>query len=450
MTKPDLPVVGALAVLGVFIWTRDLAWGDAAGDTLPLLAALPLFFWLRRPWVRRPSGSIPLLPGGALAAAILFGVGVAADSGLLLAFAWTTLLWSWMAGGFVESEGGSSLKLLLLPLLAFPWLQTDLAAVAWWFRLSGAAATEQALAWWNVPVEREGTMLWCNGLGVSVEAACSGVNGLQSMLVAGGALAFVKLGNSSWYWWNLPLLVGAAWLANALRILSAALCGVFLEPATAAAWVGPVHDVAGWLALCVVFLLCYAVFALQQREIERRRRAGRGRMDAGVPVRLLVLAYAAFCSRGLVESWRWTPFDRLAWLAFVLWLLPVWWSTRQPGAVKGYSACCFVAVGLLLLGAAADINAFHHAGLACAFAAFHRLGGRWVWFAGAVAWMPIAGWFGSRLGLTPEQFGTARLLVAGLAVAWTVGFELWRRGRPGAAEVIWGGKARVARGGIAP
>lgn len=430
MKRHDLPIIGALAVLAVFIWTRDLRWMDSAADSLALLVSFPVFWWLRRPWERKTGVRAPLGPGTALVAAGLFGAGIAADSGLVLAAAWTALLASWMSAVFVEPSGGSTRKLLLLPLLGFPWLLTDLESVAWWFRLSGAAATEHVLAWYGVPVEREGTLLWCNGLGVSVEAACSGVNGLQSMLVVGGALAYVHLGRSGWFWWNLPLLAGAAWLANTGRIVAASLCGVWLEPAAAQRWVGPVHDVAGWVSLCAIFVLCHFLFSAEASWIARRARAGATRHTRW-PVEALVLGYAMFCARAIVPSWRWTPYDQFGWLAFVIWLVPVWWALRRPpSAAGGGLRYSLAATGALLAGAASDINALHHVGLALAVAAFHPPAGRWVWLVGAAAWMPAAGFVGSRFGVGPEQFGLCRLFVAVVAAVWSIGLAMRRPTAP--------------------
>lgn len=426
MKKHDFVALGLLLALAGFIWFRDTRWWDAAGDSLPLLAALPLFIWLRRPWQPRARGW--RLHRGWLAAALtLFPLGIAFDSGLVLACGWTALLASWVQGRFVAPEGAATRQLLILPLLAFPWMITDLETIAWWFRLSGAAVTEQLMSLGSFPVVREGTYLSVNGFGVSVEPACSGVNGLQSMLVAGGAIAYWKLRGSALFWWNLPVLVGAAWLANLLRIVTATACGAFLAPETAAKWVDPVHSFAGWLALCLVFLLCCGVFAAQARWLARpRRAAGADSPWLRLPwAEITLVAYGAWVTRGLWETWIWTPYDRLGWLAFFLWLLPVLW----PGAAAWRGALSLwtrrlvlgAAVGFFLLGAAADINALHHAGLAAVIVSFARRPGYVFWAAGAIAWMPAAGWFGSRLGLDPAQFAVCRVLVAALAAAWGLG-----------------------------
>lgn len=420
LTKSDWAVLGALGAWGVFIWVRDLRWWAASDDTLPILAALPLFYWLGRPWVPTERNG-RLRPRPALLAAFLFPLGIVADSGLILAAGWTALLWSWVAGRFEPASGTFRQKLLVLPLLSFPWLVTDFETVAWWFRLSGAAATEWLLTWLHVPVVREGTLLWCNHLAISVEPACSGVNGLQSMLVAGSALLYLKLSASRLYWWNLPLLVGAAWLAHVFRITTAGLCGVVLTPDAATRWVGPIHAFTGWLGLLGGFACCHLWFSVQARWRERRRASGQTSAGVRLPwMNFALLLYGAFCARGLVASWRWAPYDRWAWLAFLIWLAPLVWPGRRTATClsQRHGSLLTVACGLLLVAAAADIHAIYHAALAVVLVGLYRRNGPWLpWALGAVAWMPAAGWLGSRWRITPETFLICRTVTAAVAAA---------------------------------
>jgi exosortase/archaeosortase family protein len=437
LTRTDWAILGALAGLAGFIWLRDLRWLAAADDTLPILAALPLFYWLGRPWVGTKRASSRLAPRAALFAAILFPLGIVADSGLILSLGWTALLWSWLAVRFEEVPASLRRKLLVLPVLSFPWLVTDFETIAWWFRLSGAAVTEKLLLLFRVPVLREGTQLWCNHLAISVEPACSGVNGLQSMLVVGSALLYLKLRTSRLFWWNLPVLAAAAWLAHVFRITTAALCGVVLSPDAAVRWVGPIHAFTGWLGLVAGFAVCYGWFSVQARWLARprapRRQPTRTLLDWGY---LVVLAYAAFAARGLVSSWRWAPYDRLSWLAFLTWLAPLVWPNRfawSDGSSRRVGIL-WLACGLFLVAAAADINAIHHAAFAVMLAGLCRWSRGWLpWALGAVAWMPAAGWLGSRFGIEPAAFSLCRVAAAtaasliGLASSWRFGAADARR-----------------------
>jgi exosortase/archaeosortase family protein len=429
LTKRDCAMLAALGALGAFIWARDLRWQAAADDTLPILAALPLFYWLGRPWVRSNSQPARLAPQPALLAAILFPLGIVVDSGLVLAAGWTALLWSSLSAPSGKGADAFKKKLLVLPMLSFPWLVTDFETVGWWFRLSGAAVTAQLLTLFHVPVVREGTLLWCNQLAISVEPACSGVNGLQSMLVVGSALLYLKLRSSPLYWWNLPVLAGVAWLAHVFRIMTAALCGVIFSPEAAARWVGPIHAFTGWLGLVAGFALCYGWFSLQARWLARSAGSSWRARWALIPWGYLaVTAYAAWCARGLPASWWWAPYDRLSWLAFLIWLAPLCWfgGLDRVDSSARWRGCLWLACALFLIGAAADINAIYHAALAIMLAGFYRRRGAWLsWAVGSLAWMPAAGWIGSRLGIQPAAFGFCRIAVAVASAA--VGLSwLWR------------------------
>ena len=439
MKKPDYLMAAALVLLAAFIWLRDLRWWDEAGDSLPILAALPLFVFLRRPWVWRDE-PWRLRRAPSFAAAILFPLGIAFDSGLVLAVAWTALLWSWMSGRLEEQPGQHTRQLLILPLLAFPWILTDLERVAWWFRLSGAASSADVLAFAGFSVVREGTFLWANDFAVSVEPACSGVNGLQSMLVAGAAIAYVKLRGSALFWLNLPVLVGAAWLANLLRILTATACGALMTPDAAARWVDPVHSFAGWLAICAGFIVCYFLFSVQENALAERR-AGGGSWWANKPwLELTLLGYACWCASGLVATWIWTPYDRFGWLAFAIWLLPIVWppgdSARVPRAWMRITLLAG-AVAALLAGSVADVNAFYHAGLAAVLASFYRRPGVLIWLAGALSWLPASGWLATRAGIDPAVFAVGRVMIAAAAAAWGLGiFQRSKNESRGAAPVF--------------
>lgn len=430
--------------MGAFIWMRDPRWWDAVGDTLPILAALPLFYWLGRPWVRRPGPARRLASRPVLLAAALFPAGIILDSGFALALGWTALLWSWLSATFVESSGAFLRKLLILPVLSFPWLMADFERISWWFRLSGAAATEKLLSLGGAPVVREGTLLWINGLALSVEPACSGVNGLQSMLIAGGVLLYLKLRHTALFWWNLPVLAGAAWLAHLFRIMIAALCGVMLDPTAAARWVGPVHELAGWLGLVGGFVFCFGWFGLQATWLARNRGAWLRAGMAKLPwPGLILLAYGMFAARGLIDTWRVAPYDRLSWLAFLIWLLPLFWpgATSLPAPrrfTRRQGGLLFAGCLVFLAAAAADVNALNHIGLAIVLASFQRRDSGWIWLMGAAAWMPLAGWLGSRVGIAPAGFSTCRVLAAAVAASGWVWYAVrWGRPAPAGSRLVW-------------
>lgn len=426
MTRHDLPILGTLAVLGMFIWTRDLRWASTAADAWPIIAALPVFWWLRRPWQRKPGVRAPLAPGLALLAALLFLAGVAAGSGLLLAAGWTMMLWSWVSAVFSDPAEGPTRRLLALPLLAFPWLATDLARVVGWIHLTGATATEKFLAWFSIPADRQGALLWGNGVRIETEATIAGANGLQFVLIVGTTMAFLKLGRLRGFWWHLPVLAAGAWLASFLHLLFASLAAGWVDAAAVGPGFGLVLELTGWLSLIVALGLCHAVFGAMAQPAARRTFAPVSQARRW-PVELIVLATVFFCARSLVPAWRWTPYNQLGWLAFAAWLLPIWWNARLARDEVPRLGFSVGAVVMLVVGTALEINALRYGSLALAVAAFHPPEGRWLWLAAAASWMPVSGWLGSRFGIPPNQFAVARVVFAAVAAGWSIVLAMRRR-----------------------
>jgi len=97
----------------------------------------------------------------------------------------------------------------------------------------------------------------------------------------------------------------------------------------------------------------------------------------------------------------------------------VWWVwpgprpwRRWPGLVLAWAALVALA-----LGVTGDLNVLRHAALALALAAlWNWRPERLVWLAGAVVWLPAAGWLASRCELSAETVVALRW-VAALALA---------------------------------
>ena len=261
LSRQDWLVLVALGLLAVFIWLRNADWMTSADDTLPILVALPAFYWLGKPWelLDGPAGDLPTK--GILLAAALLLIGIVSNLTLLLAIAWTYLLWLWLERRIPISHHSSIHKLLVLPMLSFPWVTLDLQTLGWYFRLSGAYITAQVFHLLGFNVQYEGTNLLVDGLPISVEVACAGLNTLQSMLIAGSTMAYLILGGTNRYWWNLPLLFVMAWLANTVRILMLSSVGLAFGPEFT---MGAFHSWGGWFILVLMFLGCWLLFQLQE------------------------------------------------------------------------------------------------------------------------------------------------------------------------------------------
>lgn len=264
MKREDWFFAFLLGVFAIFIWLRDTAWMSAAEDTLPILISLPLFWWLVKPLEWRED--VPDFPKAILFVAIaLFILGILLNLTIFLALSWVMVLWTWLFHRTEVSCHPRIIKLFILPVMAFPWVSLDLDRVGWWFRLSGAWVTAYFYAFLGMDVELEGTNLLINSLPISVEAACAGMNTLQSMLIAGSVVDYFILGHSALYWVGIPLLVAIAWLANTVRII--AICGLALAISPEFA-MSAFHTWGGWLVLMVMFMLTLAVFSAME-ELDR-------------------------------------------------------------------------------------------------------------------------------------------------------------------------------------
>ncbi len=258
MKLKDWLWLAALAGFAALIWGRDRSWGGNSSEVLPILGALPVFFWLGAPW--RFTATPFALHTPTLAGAVgLFVVGTITNLTLLLALGWTLATWAWLKLRLEPADRRRVFRLLALLVMAFPWVTLDAGQVGWWFRLSAAWVTEQVYSLLGLVVTREGTFLKVQGLPVSVEAACSGLKALQAMLIAGTMLAYIQLGRNRLYWWSLPLLFVLAWVANTARVLMLTAAALTFGIEFAEGWF---HAWGGWFVLMVMFALCWGSFAL--------------------------------------------------------------------------------------------------------------------------------------------------------------------------------------------
>lgn len=112
-------------------------------------------------------------------------------------------------------------------------------------------------------------------------------------------------------------------------------------------------------------------------------------------VELAVVAFSAWQSRALPSAWIHAPYDRLGWLAFLVWIAALPYLARR-GAAPGqaYPLPSLAALALALAGKISEVNALTFAALAVSLCAFARPGAaRALWLAGSVSWMPALGWW---------------------------------------------------------
>ncbi len=254
MNGKAVSALAGLGLLGAFIWLRDIHGGQGAADTLPLLAAFPLYLALTYPWNWRPQASCRP-PASAFAGLGLVAAGVVADSNLVLAAGWVALFDAFQSC-FLERPPR---RYLILLLLGFPWVTENLQSLGWTFRYTGAEAVQALFTLLGVTVHRAGTLLYIRDLPLSIEPACAGLNVLQSTLIVGSLLICLRLRGGWPFWAALVSLIPLAWMANTIRIFLLGCAGLWIGPDFANGWF---HKWGGWLVLCFMFVLCESLFSL--------------------------------------------------------------------------------------------------------------------------------------------------------------------------------------------
>lgn len=127
-----------------------------------------------------------------------------------------------------------------------------------------------------------------------------------------------------------------------------------------------------------------------------------------------ITAFAAWQSADLVSAWRHAPLERGGWVAFGAWMLPLLLSPRLRPAPRPLWPAS-VALALVLMGALGSLNAACYAGLALAVVGQTGWSARRaLWFASAIAWMPLLGWL--TRDLSDSLRLPLRLLIAGCGV----------------------------------
>lgn len=261
LTTGDRGWIAVLSGLALFVWCRDTSWMAKADDTLPILVTLPLFVWLGQPWRLREVGE-PLVQSLVVAGVLAMLGGIMIDVTFLLAAGWVLLLSAWTEARVEKGDLPRVRRLMIFPLLAFPWVVLDGKLIGWWFRLSGAWVTAGFFELTGREAEAIGTSILIDGFSVEVEEACAGIGALQSMLIAGSMAAYFILGDSPRYWWNVAMLVPLAWMANVARILGLSTVALVFGPQYAE---GLYHTWGGAFILCVMFGICLVIFSIQRR-----------------------------------------------------------------------------------------------------------------------------------------------------------------------------------------
>lgn len=118
-------------------------------------------------------------------------------------------------------------------------------------------------------------------------------------------------------------------------------------------------------------------------------------------INVALVLFAGWASSDLFRSWLMAPYERYAWIVFLIWLLPIFCYlvlalfTKQ----KFFFTSVWIptmALLLTLLGSIGSINTLCYAGLAFALGSLMP----WqtsllFWLFCSISWMPLFGWIGS-------------------------------------------------------
>jgi hypothetical protein len=119
------------------------------------------------------------------------------------------------------------------------------------------------------------------------------------------------------------------------------------------------------------------------------------RLRSLLTVEWAVVVFCAWhCAQPLMGTWCSAPFDRLGWLAFLLWFSPVVasvaWSDRLPQVRIAWLT--WVAVGMQVAAVLANINALSYLGLALALGGILPPGKNHLfWMLLSFSWQPVLG-----------------------------------------------------------
>lgn len=261
MNRLDTVWLTGLALAAIWIWCRDLGWIHQASSTFPILFSLAWYAWLVSPWQVVDQTSSVSKPQLAVAAVLVFA-GVGTNLTVLLAVAWSISFRAWIATRFDLATRYKANRLLLLIVMAFPWMTLDGEFVSTFFRLTAAQFSASFFTLVGFSVERAGTNLWIQGLPVSVNEACSGLGALQAVMIAGLVLLEALVPQNNRFWMQIPLLAVAAWTANALRVIVISIAALTWGTDFAA---GSFHTWGGMGILLIVFCFAWGIIQLQQK-----------------------------------------------------------------------------------------------------------------------------------------------------------------------------------------
>jgi exosortase len=237
------------------------------GALVPLLAAY--FVWERR---ARLLALTPR-PNWAGLAVLLIGVLalIIGHTGAELFLQRSSLLIV-IAGLVLLILGMETLRLCSFPItfliFMIPLPAIVLNAVAFPLQLFAAQVATTCLVALDVPVLREGNLIYLASSTLEVAEACSGIRSLMSLLALGTVYAYFTEPVLWKRWVIVAAAVPVAIAANVFRVAGTGILAQFVGEDAAQ---GFYHDFSGWLVFVVAFVLLLGIGTLL-RQVKTRSR----------------------------------------------------------------------------------------------------------------------------------------------------------------------------------
>jgi len=136
-------------------------------------------------------------------------------------------------------------------------------------------------------------------------------------------------------------------------------------------------------------------------------------------LKLSILGYCVWHSADLLGAWSSNSAERIAWVSFCVWVLPVL-PLKRFASSRGdapQNVLLGVAVLLTFLGQLTWLNCLQHLGLALAVVGWKQpIVGQRLWIISSALWMPAVGWLSS--GTLGGSEALARVILSAALVAW--------------------------------
>lgn len=256
-----LAILSGLLFLLYYSVLSDLVmrwWEDpdySHGFLVPLVSAY--FVWR----ARKKLTQLPVLPDrrGLLLLWAGIGILILGNIGQVTVLERSSLIFV-MAGLIVYLLGWGFLKQLLFPvgflIFMIPLPSMIFDPVAFRLQLFAAKAATFCLQTLQIPILREGSLIYLTASIMDVTEACSGIRSLMSLMALGTVLAYITQ-EENWkravlIAFTIPIVI----LANALRVTGTGILADFFGEEMAQ---GFYHNFSGWLVFVLAFGLLLAI-----------------------------------------------------------------------------------------------------------------------------------------------------------------------------------------------